>query len=44
MPVWLSRLCLQYRIGRVPIQAVNPINPSDLRFRAFQGQGRRLAD
>jgi hypothetical protein len=43
-PVWLSRLCLQYRIGRVPIQAVNPINPSDFRFRAFQGQGRRLAD
>lgn len=35
-PLWLSRLCLQYRIGRVPIKAVNP---SDL---AFQGQGGAL--
>ncbi|EFN50559.1 hypothetical protein CHLNCDRAFT_136591 [Chlorella variabilis] len=43
-PRWLSRLCLQHGIGRVPIQAVNPINPSDVRFRAFQGRGRRLGD
>ena len=43
-PMWLSRLCLQYGIGRVPIAVVNPLNPSDVRFRAFQGRGRRLAD
>jgi len=43
-PVWLRRLCLQYGIGRVPIQAVNPVNPSDVGFRAFQGRGRRLGD
>lgn len=43
-PLWLSRFCLQHRIGRVPLQAVNPVNPSDLRFRAFQGRARRLGD
>lgn len=43
-PAWLSRLCLQYGIGRVPIQAVNPVNPSDVGFRAFSGRGRRLGD
>jgi hypothetical protein len=43
-PRWLSRLCLQYGIGRVPLAAVNPVNPSDVGFRAFQGRGRRLAD
>lgn len=43
-PAWLSRLCLQYGIGRVPIQAVNLVNPSDVGFRAFSGRGRRLGD
>ncbi len=43
-PAWLSRLCLQYGIGRVPIQAVNLANPSDAGFRAFSGRGRRLGD
>lgn len=43
-PRWLNRFCLQHGIGRVPVQAANLANPSDARFRAFQGRGRRLAD
>ncbi|KAL4420836.1 hypothetical protein ABPG75_010492 [Micractinium tetrahymenae] len=43
-PTWLLRLCLQHGIGRVPIQAVNLVNPSDVGFRAFSGRGRRLGN
>lgn len=43
-PAWLSCACLCYGFGRVPMAAVNPVNPSDVRFRAFQGRARRLAD
>ncbi|PSC71343.1 Derlin-1 [Micractinium conductrix] len=43
-PIWLVRLCLRYGIGRVPIQAAALDNPNDVRFRAFQGRARRLAD
>lgn len=43
-PTWLVRLVARSGIGRVPIQQLNPVNPSDIRFRAFQGRARRLAD
>lgn len=38
------RLTHRLRIGQVPVQQLNPTNPSDFSFRAFQGRGRRLAD
>ena len=28
--------------GPVPIAAVDPVNPSDARFRAFSGRGQKL--
>lgn len=43
-PTILKRWLLQAGIGTVPVREVPMANPSDMRFRAFQGQGRRLAD
>ena len=40
----LKRWLLQAGIGTVPVREVPMANPSDMRFRAFQGRGRRLAD
>lgn len=39
-----KRLLLRYRVGTVPVQEVRMANPSAAGFRAFSGQGRRLAD
>ncbi|KAL6769681.1 DER1 [Auxenochlorella protothecoides x Auxenochlorella symbiontica] len=42
-PQWLARAISRWGLGAVPIQQVNPVNPSDHAFRAFTGSGRRLA-
>lgn len=44
-PQWLARSVHRAGLGQVPLAAVGPRpHPSDSRFRAFAGRGRRLAD
>jgi Derlin-2/3 len=43
-PTWLKRALLNARIGTVPVREVPMQPPSDARFRAFAGRGRRLND
>ncbi|BDA49288.1 Derlin-1 [Coccomyxa sp. Obi] len=43
-PTWLKRALLQAGIGTVPVREVPMQHPSDARFRAFAGRGRRLND
>jgi hypothetical protein len=31
-------------VGNVPVQQLNPANPSDVNFRPFRGAGRRVGD
>jgi len=42
-PLWLSRLVYRYGLGKVPVQQVNPVHPSNAGFRAFSGRGQRLS-
>ncbi|KAK9830886.1 hypothetical protein WJX81_001804 [Elliptochloris bilobata] len=43
-PNWLKRQVLAAGFGQVDVREVQMANPADPRFRAFAGQGRRLAD
>lgn len=43
-PLWLKRALLSAGVGTVPVREVPMQNPSDPRFRAFVGRGRRLND